>query len=210
MKFAGSFNRSGCGIAALALAVLTGGCTGLQPPHEDAVTLHLLAAEPLASAAQPQRDMVIAVAPPRAWPGFDTPQMAYVQRVYELDYFATNRWADTPSRMLGPLLARALEQTGSFRAVVQAPSTVPADLRLDVEIVRLQQNFTARPSREEVTLRAQLTDVRAKRVIATRVFEGVESASNDDAAGGVAAANAALRRMLSQIADFCVAESTSP
>ena len=210
MKFAGSFNRSGCGIAALALAVLTGGCTGLQPPHEDAVTLHLLAAEPLATAARPQRDMVIAVAPPRAWPGFDTPQMAYVQRAYELDYFATNRWADTPSRMLGPLLARALEQTGSFRAVVQAPGTVPADLRLDVEIIRLQQNFARRPSREELALRAQLTDVRAKRVIASRVFEEAESAPSDDPAGGVAAANAALQRILAQIVDFCVVESANP
>ena len=193
----------------LGLAVLASGCTELQPPRDDA-TLHVLAAEPLAKAARPQRDVVIAVAPPRAWPGFDSPQMAYVQRAYELDYFATNRWADTPPRMLGPLLARALEQTGSFRAVVQAPSTVPADLRLDVEIIRLQQNFAARPSREELGLRAQLTDVRARRVIASRVFEEAESAPSDDPTGGVAAANAALQRLLAQIVDFCVVESASP
>ena len=46
--------------------------------------------------------------------------------------------------MLGPLLMRTLEDTGSFRAVVHAPTGLPADLRLDTELVRLQQNFTGR------------------------------------------------------------------
>jgi cholesterol transport system auxiliary component len=118
-----------------------------------------------------QRDLVLEVALPRAWPGFDTAQMAYVRQPYELDYFAASRWADTPPRMLGPLLARALEQTGSFRAVVQMPSTVPADFRVDTELVRLQQDFGVRPSRVELTLRVQLIDVRGKRVAATRVVE---------------------------------------
>jgi cholesterol transport system auxiliary component len=135
--------------------------------------------------------------------------MVYVRQPYELEYFATNRWADTPSRMLGPLLAQGLEQTGTFRAVVQTPSAVPADLRVDTELIRLQQNFSTRPSRVELTLRAELIDVRGKRVLATRLFEEAENAPTDDAYGGVTAANLALGRMLGQLADFCVVESDS-
>jgi len=191
------------------VVVLLGGCTGLQPPREDVPTLYVLSAQPLRSVASPRREVVIEVALPRAWPGFDTAQIAYVRQPYELDYFAASRWADTPSRMLGPLVARALEQAGSFRAVVQMPGTVPADVRLDVEIIRLQQNFAVHPSRAELTLRAQLTDLRGKRVVASKVIEEVESAPSEDAAGGVAAANEALQRALEQVAEFCVAESVA-
>ena len=193
--------------AALALATLLAGCAALQPPRVEVPTLYILAAEPLPQATGPHHDAVVEVAPMRAWPGFGTAQMAYVRHPYEVDYYAASRWADTPARMLQPLLARALEQTGSFRSVIRAPGLVPADVRLDTELVRLQQDFTARPSRVEFTLRAQLVDVREKRVIATKVFDQVENAPREDANGGVVAANVALQRLLGQVADFCIAEA---
>jgi cholesterol transport system auxiliary component len=190
-----------------ALAAVLAGCTALQPPRVESPSLFVLAAEPVRKAARPQRSAVVEVAAPRAWPGFDTPQMAYVRQPYEIEYFAASRWADTPARMLAPLLARALEQTGSFRAVVQPPTAAPADFRLDTEVVRLQQSFAGRPSRAELALRAQLTDLRGKRIVATRVFEDAENAASEDAGGGVVAANAALQRVLEQVADFCIAET---
>ena len=130
--------------------------------------------------------------------------MAYVQKTHALDHYATHRWADTPARMLGQLLTRTLEDTGSFSAVVQGPTGLPADLQLDTEIVHLRQSFLTKPSRVELTLRAQLVDVRARRVLATRYVEVAEDAPSDDAAGGVAAANAAVSRALAQVAAFCV------
>jgi cholesterol transport system auxiliary component len=191
---------------ALALGLFLGGCAALQPRVES-LTVYALTAEPPRGAARTPSDLVIEIALPRAWPGFDTAQMVYVDRPYELDYFAASRWTDTPPRMLEPLLAQALEQTGSFRTVIQAPSIVPADVRLDTEVVRLQQDFATRPSRVEITLHVQLTDLRARRVVASRVLGEAERAPSEDAAGGVAAANTALQRMLAQIAEFCVSES---
>ena len=190
---------------ALLLAAALAGCSVLPEPRVQNVNVYVLAAEPLPAASRPQRDVVVEVALPRAWPGFDTTRIVYVRQPYELDYFAASRWADTPAKMLGPLLARALEQTGSFRAVVQPPSAAPADVRVDAELVRLQQDFATRPSRVEITLRVQLTDLRGRRVVAAREFDGAESAPAEDAAGGVAAANAALQRMLGDVAEFVVA-----
>jgi len=192
-------------IAALAL----GACSALQPAPEP-VTLHVLAARPAVDASAQPRDVAIEVAVPRAWPGFDTTDMIYTRGGYELDRFAANRWVDTPPRMLAPLVVRTLEDTGRFRAVMEAPGAAPADYRLDTEVVRVLQNFSARPSRAEVAVRVQLTDLRMHRVVATRVFEEAEPTSADNAAGGVAAANAALGRVLSQIARFCVAETSRP
>jgi cholesterol transport system auxiliary component len=61
----------------------------------------------------------------------------------------------------------------------------------------------------ELALRLQLTDVRTKRVLASRSFDESENAPSDDPYGGVIAANAALQRILEQVADFCVVESGS-
>ena len=191
------------------LAILAAGCAALQPPPVDSVSLHVLTPPPARAPASPPRDIVIEVAPPRAWPGFDSTQMVYVQRPYELEHFAASRWVDTPPRMMGPLIVSVLEQTGAFRAVVQAPSGVPASYRLDTEIVRLLQDFSTHPSTAQVAVRAQLTDVRTKRVVATRVFEDVEGAPSENATGGVSAANTALHRVLDKIAEFCIAESAA-
>jgi cholesterol transport system auxiliary component len=189
------------------VAVQMAGCAALQPPRVESPALYLLEARPAATAKRPQRDLVLAVNPSSARPGFDTPQIAYVRQPHKLDYYVKNRWADTPSRMLAPLLSQALEQTGSFRAVVRTTNAIPADLRLDTELIRLQHDFTTQPSRVELTLRAQLYDVHSKNVLAVREFDAAESAPNEDAYGGVIAANRVLGRVLGQLADFCVAES---
>ncbi len=189
------------------LAVLLAGCAGLQAPQVDALNVHLLDARPAVGGPGTQltRDRVLAVSAPRARAGFDTEQMAYVRRPHALEYFANNRWADTPSRMLAPLLAQALEQR--FRVVVRAPSPVHADLRLDTELVRLQHDFTTRPSRVELVLRSQLVDLRGRQVLAAAEFEETENAPSEDAYGGVVAANRALQRMLRRVADFCAERS---
>jgi cholesterol transport system auxiliary component len=190
------------------LAMLMAGCTALQPPRMETPALYLLEAPPAAAAKWPQQDLILAVNPPTARPGFDTPQMAYVRQPHKLDYYAKNRWVDTPSRMLAPLLVQALEQSGSFRAVVRTTNSVPVDLRLDTELIRLQHDFTTQPSRVQLTLRAQLYDVKGKKVLAVREFDAAETAPSEDAYGGVLAANRALERVLGQLTDFCVAESS--
>jgi cholesterol transport system auxiliary component len=191
----------------LASVVLLAGCSALPPPQTESANVYLLEAATINAATRAKRDLVLAVGMPRAGSGFDTPQMVYVRQPHELNYFVANRWADAPARMLEPVLVRTLEQAGSFRAVVPNPGAVPADLRLDTELVRLQQDFSMQPSRLQITLRAQLIDVRSRRVLATRLFDESETAPSDDAYGGVTAANRALQRVLEQLADFCAAES---
>ena len=191
----------------LLLATLMAGCTALQPPRADSPTLYLLNAQPAGVAARPQRELALSIGTPRARPGFATPQMAYVRRPPRLDYYAKNRWVDTPARMLSPLLLQALAQAGGFRAVVPEASAVGTDLRLDTELIRLQQDFVAQPSRVQLALRAQLIDLKARKVIATKEFDAEETAPSEDAYGGAVAANRALARVLDEVVDFCSAAS---
>lgn len=104
--------------------------------------------------------------------------------------------------MLAPLIARALEQCGVFRAVVHNPGAIAADLRLDTELVYLQHEFIGEPSRVRLTLRAQLVDLKKQRVIALREIEEVEPAAADNAYAGVEAANRALQRALVRLVEF--------
>jgi cholesterol transport system auxiliary component len=194
----------------LVFVLLCAGCTGLQAPQVENPNLYMLDARPIIAAAQVKRDLVLAVSMPRAGSGFDTPRMAYQRQPHQLDYFVSSRWADTPPHMLEPLLTGALEQTGGFRAIVRTPGLVTANLRLDTELLRLEQDFATKPSRIQLTLRAQLVDVAGKRFIAVQQFEATENAASDDAYGGVIAANRALQRVLGELADFCVNESARP
>lgn len=191
------------GTAGFIAVALLAACAAVQPPEADHASTYVLEAMPAAGAPRPKRDLVLELSVPRARPGFDTPLMAYTQRTNALEYFAKNRWADTPARMLAPLLVQALDHSGGFRAVVQEPSLAAAELRLDTELVRLQQDFSARPSRVRFTVRAQLIDVGARRVLASAEFDETEVAPSDDPYGGVIAANRALGRLLERLAEFC-------
>lgn len=199
----GGFNSASVRKIAVALCVLAlAGCTGLRPAETEPVRAYLLEAQfEQAGEARPI-PLTLEVSPTRAAPGYDTARMAYMRQPYALEYFAKNRWADAPAKMLGPLLVRALEQRTGFRAVAPAAGMVKGDLRLDTEIILLQQEFTTSPSRLHLRLRAQLVEASSRRVVAARVFEAFEDAPSDDPYGGVVAANRVLPRLLEQIAEF--------
>jgi cholesterol transport system auxiliary component len=176
------------------------------------VQTHLLAAGPGPGRAQVPRAEArpgpsLFVPQPVVRGGLDSRRMVYVARPYELSYFARNEWADTPARMLHPLIVQALETNGAFRAVVSASNAVASDLRLDTELLALQQEFLERPSVARVAIRAQLVDLSSRRVLATEVLEAEELAPTDDPYGGVIALNRALARVLEDLAAFAARAS---
>jgi cholesterol transport system auxiliary component len=197
-------------LAALACAGLLAACLGVPPEQAEEPKIHLLEAAVASHAPRATSDLVIEVGSPRARAGFESNRMAYTSRSGEIEYFARHRWADAPARMLAPVIAQAIEQSGAFRAVVRAPSAVPADLRLDIELVRLQQDFLAHPSRIELSVRAQLVGTHPARVLASAQFDESEDAPVDDPYGGVSAADLALARVAARLADFCAAPLAHP
>ena len=191
------------GSAGLALT-LAWGCAALQPTVAPPPNFFSLDGMPGASAAPraPATAPTLVVSPPRAAAGFDSNHIIYVRQAHELEQYAHNLWVDTPARMLAPLIVAAVEGSGVFRAVVQIPSTVTGDMRLDTEIVRLQHEFLSKPSRVRFTLRAHLIDGATRRVLASREFEAVVAAPGENPYGGVVAANQAVRTVLESLAAF--------
>ena len=198
--------------AAFTLLVVT--ATGCLSPRAESLPIHTyrLSLDAWHSEARPAdiNGPVLLVSPPQSEPGFETPRMVYFKRLYELEYYAVNQWADAPARMFAPLLIQALGQTGAWRAVIPLPGSVRGDYRLDSHGFALQQEFLQQPSRVRVMARTQLVDLKESRVVGTRAFEAVENAPSDDAYGGVLAANRAIAAMLDHIAAWlqeCVRHS---
>jgi cholesterol transport system auxiliary component len=196
-------------LAAAASAALAAGCGAFKPAVSEQSHAYSLAGE--RSAATPPRPappsaaalLTLTVSPPHAAAGFDSPRMMYTRRPGELEYFAHNEWVDTPARMLAPLIVAAIEDGGAFRAVVRMPSSAAGDLRLDTEILRLQQDFLVVPSQVRFTLRAHLVESATRRIVATREFEAQIPADSENPQGGAAAANRAVHTVLVQLTAFC-------
>ena len=130
-----------------------------------------------------------------------------MREAHKLEYFAHSEWVDTPARMLAPLIVAAVENDGTFRAVVLTPTAAAGDMRLDTEILRLQQNFDGQPSRVRFTLRATMVDNVTREVLAWREFDATVAAASDDPYGGVVAANRAVQSVVRQLASFCTEAS---
>ena len=197
--------RAGACAVLLSLSLLAG-CASLLPKPQATPTLFALDDATSAAAAAPQPGApapTLIVNAPRAAAAFDTTHIVYLRHAHEIEYFAHNQWVDTPAQMLAPLIVHRLERTGVFRAVVHGPSSVAGELRLDTELVRLQQEFTGTSSRVRLTLRAVLVETATRRVLAWREFDASVPSPSNDPRGGVLAANQAVQDILSELATFC-------
>ena len=192
--------------AALSLTLVCG-CGTIWPEPTPHPNFYSLADARNTATRAPARAAVTAptliVSPPRAAAGFDSRRIMYVRHADQFEYFAHNEWVDTPARMLAPLIVAAVERSGAFRAVVQTPSPVAGEMRLDTEILGLQHEFLNAPSRVRFTLRAYLVESVTRRVIASRGFEAAVPAASEDPYGGVVAANRAVQTVLQDLAAFC-------
>lgn len=200
---------SSAGFLALTLALLCG-CSILTPAHApppsqysfESAAFDASQSHPFVSAKIHAPTVVIGI--PRAAPGFDSHQMAYIRQSHRLEYFRQSEWVAAPATMLAPMIAASLERSGEFSAVVHAPTSIIGQLRLDVEIVRLQQEFLKVPSQVHFTLRAHLLDASTRQVIAWHEFDSVVATTSEDPYAGVIATNTVIRNVMKELADFCV------
>ena len=185
-------------------ATLAAGCSSLLPKAAPPPAFYSLDGAVRLPATLPSLGAgpTLVVSPPQAAAGFDSNRMIYLRQAHHLEYFAHSEWVDTPARMAGPLMVAALQRSPALRAVLLAPGSAAADLRLDTQILRMQHDFTSTPSRVRLTLRATLVDSATRRVLAWREFDHVALAASEDAYGGVLAAHAAWQAVLATLVVF--------
>ena len=186
------------------LAVALAGCTLPQDQSPPAQTYLLEVGTFAPTPARRASGKTLLVAPPKAAPGFDSNRIAFTRQPPKLDYYRDSVWSDAPARMLLPILVRAFEATGAFKAVVSPPAPGLANLRVDVDVIRLQQEFMTQPSQVRLMTRIKVVDLKSGHVLGTQVFEAVEPAPSEDANGAARAANAAVQKVLEQMVRFAL------
>lgn len=201
--------------ASLMGMLLVGGCGALSPSKPVQTQFYALQSLPTPllppPAIAPGRSLpTLIVNPPHAAPGFDSARIIFVQSANQLEYFAHSEWVEPPARMLGPVLVAAIENTHAFGAVVLMPASASGELRLNTELVRLQQNFQTTPSRVQFALRVHLIDERSRKVLQWREFQADVASTSETPQGGVAAANIAVQTVLAEAAAFLSTRVTVP
>ncbi|PIZ03763.1 MAG: hypothetical protein COY58_07980 [Gammaproteobacteria bacterium CG_4_10_14_0_8_um_filter_38_16] len=146
----------------------------------------------------------ILVSTPVASPGYRSSRMIYVLIPYQLKAFANHRWVAPPSELLLPLLADQLREAHYFKAVVTSPFSGSASYQLNTQLLTLQQEFLQPQSHIRLTMEATLIHLSNGHVVASRVFQIVIPALQNNPYGGVLAANIAANQMMHQIVKFVV------
>lgn len=192
--------------------VLGSGCSGLLPKAVAPPLFYALDGVPrghlrVQPPATTDTAPTLIVNPTRAAAGYDSQHIVYVRVAHRLERFAHSEWVDTPARMLAPLIVSAIESTGSFRAIGPALAGIAGDLRLDTELLRLQQEFGNGPSRVRITLRATLSDNVTRQVVSWREFDQTVASASEDPYGGVVAANRAVQLVMDQLSSYCALAS---
>ena len=183
----------------LGICFLTG-C--LSPVKVDSANKYVINKMPCFIPTKKTRPIVLLVTKPEIKAIYNTTQMAYTIRPYQIAYYSLNRWAETPDEMLQPLLVQTMQKTHHFKAVVTPPYNGLYDYELDTEILSFIQDYTCRIPVFRMNVRAQMIKTSINKVIATREFSVIQPLPQRSPYGGVLAANRATVQILERMARF--------
>jgi cholesterol transport system auxiliary component len=138
----------------------------------------------------------ITVARPRSVSSLDTERIAVTTPGHGFDYLAGARWADTAPQMVQQLLVDTLIAGGRFATAVAAPSRVPTDLLLEVELRHFEAVYASvgEPPQVLVELQGNLVDVRRGARVASFESRAEATAARNDRTAVVAAFQDATAR----------------
>jgi len=167
-------------IAVTLLLLASTGCTGsLLESHAEPAKVYRLGAVSVAGSGGERLDVALSVARPRAAASLDTDRVAVAQAGNAFDYFAGVRWADPAPRMLQQILVAAFTTEDSFASAVAAPSRVPTEYQLDIELRQFTAVYAAAGTAPEVRVQwqATLVDTRHGTRVASFVVESASTAA---------------------------------
>jgi len=184
------------------LLIVSGLCTAcvgsvLKSDNEAPDLYRLAAASASGASAGPALAQAITVARPRSVSSLDTERIAVTTPGHGFDYLAGARWADAAPQMVQQMLVDTLIAGGRFATAVAAPSRVPTDLLLEVELRHFEAIYASagEPPRVLVELQGNLVDVRRGVRIASFHSRAEATAARNDRTAVVAAFEDATTRV---------------
>ncbi|MEM6491367.1 MAG: ABC-type transport auxiliary lipoprotein family protein [Pseudomonadota bacterium] len=193
---------------ALVAAFAVAGCEVVDLPGEGAPppTLYVLNA-PMAAPAGV--GPALGVDTPKAAAGLDTPRMLARTGPNALTPIARAAWVEPVGPLLGEYLVAAMEASGRFALVGPITAGLSYDRGLYVDIRRFEIDTVNGGQSAEVRLRARLVDLRARRVVKARSFDGSAPLSGGGPAASAAAFQAAVDAATAELAAWAATPPAS-
>lgn len=129
---------------------------------------------------------------------YDSDQLVFSRSAGTRGQYQFARWTERPGRRFAELLRARLDQLDRYR-VAPAGGVVRGDLMLDTRLIEFYHDATREPGQVRLELRAELVDLKQRRLLGRHTFEQKVPLTTYDAAGAAQASNLAVSRVLDDV-----------
>lgn len=133
---------------------------------------------------------------------YDTDGMAYSNAAGTRGYYKFARWSERPGKRFTDLLLGRLEKENRFATVALPGNNVRGDWLLTTDILDFHHDAVSQPGRVKMEMRAEVIDLKQRKLLARKTFTQFISVSSHDAAGAHKAFNEATTRTLDDLSDW--------
>lgn len=187
-----------------ALALLLSGCINIGDKSGGSAVVHYVLSDPAAATSSvPDRGAdalpTLLVLDTTAPSFYDTEQLVFSRSAGTRGQYQFARWTERPGKRFADLMRARLDRQGAWH-VSDAGGYVRGDLLLDTELAEFYHDASSNPGQVRLVLRAELVDLKQRRLLGRRVFEQQVPVKRYDAGGAAEASNVAVGRALDELA----------
>lgn len=184
-----------------ALALLLGGCVNIGEKSDGAAMVYYVLSDPTpaASPAPVRADApTLLVLDTTAGSFYDTDQLVFSRSAGTRGQYQFARWTERPGKRFADLMRARLDGQGTWR-VSDAGGYVRGDRLLDTVLVEFYHDAASNPGQIRLVLRAELLDLKQRKLLGRREFEQQVPLASYDAKAAAAASNVAVGRVLDDL-----------
>lgn len=183
----------------LVLGLMLGGCFGLgkETPTVVNYVLDDLAATTQKTAPVDSRSLLVLDTTATGF--YDNENLVYSRAPDTRGQYQYARWTERPGKRFSDLLQKRLAAQSGFASVAVAGGQVRGDLVLDTELTEFYHEADTQPGSVRVVLRAELIDLKTRKLIGRQWFERRVPIASYDAAGAAKGFNQATTGLLDDL-----------
>ena len=129
---------------------------------------------------------------------YDTEQLIFSNGPGTRGQYQFARWTERPGKRFAELMRVRLDRQGAWH-VSAAGGYVRGDMLLDTELIEFYHDAVSQPGQVRLVLRAELVDLKQRRLLGRRVFEQQVALATYDAAGAAQASSQAVSQALDEL-----------
>lgn len=183
----------------LVVTLLLSGCLGLGKNTPEVINYVLEDLSPVTekSATPDPRSLLILDTSATAF--YDNENLVYSRAPGTRGQYQYARWTERPGKRFSDLLQKRLATQSGFASVSIAGGQVRGDLVLDTELSEFYHQAETAPGSVHVLLRAELIDLKTRKLLGRQWFERRVPIASYDAAGAAKGFNQATTGVLDDL-----------